>query len=410
MSGPIGPVFGDEVKRLRLERDWSQRHLATLVGMESGAFSRVENNHRTPSPQIVAALDTVLDTRGRLITLAAALFGSDVESVSAAAERSMAFAEEVGELPAGRLGVDSIAYELERIATSYVHAAPQPLFEALQRLRDQQWQMLRASPPGETRRDLVFLAGVTLVLLAMASGNLGEPTAAMQQALAADALAHKARHRGLLSWVAGSKALIAEWGGNPVAALNFAHEAAMTSPAGEQRARVAALEARCAARLGKVDDAREALGRALRAGETACGADEIGAFGGVLRFPPAKLAYYAGSTCQLIGDFARAEHHAMEAITAYGAGPAHEYSYGDDAIARTDVAIARLARGEFEGAGDILVPVLALPAGQRIHPVLTGLDAVGTRLQRMRTASTPPAAALCEEIATFSAPNPQALP
>jgi hypothetical protein len=53
--------------------------------------------------------------------------------------------------------------------------------------------------------------------------------------------------------------------------------------------------------------------------------------------------YYAGSTLTLIGDHDEAERSAMQAITIYERGPVQERSYGDEALARADVAIARIA-------------------------------------------------------------------
>ncbi|NNH69059.1 helix-turn-helix transcriptional regulator [Nocardia uniformis] len=405
-----GPSFGDEVRDLRSQRGWSQRQLAKRIGARnSGALCRVEKGERNPTPELADALDVALDAGGRLIALAAATHESDIETVGPAAQRSMEFAEWASGLPTGSLGVESVIYELGRIAISYVHDKPQPLFEDLQRLRDRQWQLLRARPAAGVRRELLFTAGVTVVLLAQVTGNLGDPRAAMQQALAAKALAAKAGHPGLQSWVSGTQALIAEWGGNPVAAYDFACQASALAPAGEQLTRVAALQARCAARLGRADDARAAITRALHAGEWVGGPDEVGAFGGVLRFPTAKLAYYAGSTYRLIGDGGLAERYGLEAITSYTAGPAHEYSYGDAAIARTDVAIARVHRGEFEGAGDVLVPVLDLPVGQRISPVCVGLRAVERSLQSVQSGRASSAAQLSKEIARFTT-TPTALP
>lgn len=404
-----GPSFGDDVRSLRTQLGLSQRQLAKKIGFNSGALCRVENGERKPTSEIADALDAALGAGGRLIALAAAEHETDTETVGTSAQRSMAFAEWATDLPTGSLGVESVVYELQRIATSYVHDKPQPLFEDLQRLRDRQWQLLRARPPAGIQRELLFTAGVTVVLLAQVTGNLGDPRAAMHQALAAKALATKIGHSGLQSWVSGTQALIAEWGGNPVAAYDFACTATATAPVGEQLTRVAALQARCAARLGRAEDARAAVTRALHAGEREGGLDEVGAFGGVLRFPPAKLAYYAGSTYRLIGDGALAERYALEAITTYVAGPPHEYSYGDAAIARTDVAIARIKRGEFEGAGEVLVPVLDLPIGQRISPVCVGLRAVEGCLQAVHSGRTSSATQLSKEIAQFTT-TPTALP
>jgi hypothetical protein len=239
------------------------------------------------------------------------------------------------------------------------------------------------------------------------SANLGSPLAAMQHALAAEKLARHADHTGLLAWVAGTKALIAEWSGSPARAIEFARQGTILRPTGEQLVRLAALEARCAARLGVAPAARAAIQRATTAAEQCGEPDDVTAFGGVLRFPFAKASYYAGSTYRLIGDYPEAERWAGDAIDAYAAGPSNERSYGDEALARVDIAIARIEQHAVEGASEVLAPVLALPPGQRIHPVIEGMRQVDSHLAATHLRS-PIVAALREQIAAFRTFEPPA--
>ncbi len=394
-------AFGGELRRLRLQQDRSLRSLAKSIRYDAGALSRIENGLRRPPLKIAQDLDAELDAGGSLMSLASECGAFAPDGISAAAARSLAFADWATDAGADQLSVDSLHYEIARIASSYVHAPPQPLFNDLQLLRDQVWQLLRRGPSPARARELMFLGGAAIVLLAQVTDNLGNSVAAMQHALAAERLAERAQHTALLAWADGAKALIAEWSGNPAKAIEFAQQGALVAPPGEQRVRLAALEARCAARLGRAEQVRAAVTRALAAGEQAGDVDDITEFGGVLRFSMTKASYYIGSAFRLIGDYDEAERWANRAITAYQTGPSHERSYGDEALARVDVAIARIAHGSIDGAGEVLNPVLALPPGQRIHPVLEGLRQVDTHLQGQSGTGR----RLRDEISSFRTPE-----
>ncbi|MBF6176687.1 helix-turn-helix domain-containing protein [Nocardia blacklockiae] len=401
-------AFGSELRRLRLQRNLTLRGLAKSIRYDVGALSRIENGIRKPPSQIVQALDTELDAAGSLIRLATGGGATAADEISAAAADSLAFADWATDDRSGRLSVESLNYEIARIATSYVHSPPRPLLDDLQALRDQVWQLLRAGPAPTQARELMFLGGVAVALLAQLTGNLGRPMAAMQHAMAAERLAQQAEHTGLLAWLAGTKALIAEWSGNPSRALEFAQRGTAVAPAGEQRVRLAALEARCAARLGRVEEARAAVARAVAAAQQPADRDDVTGFGGVLRFPAAKASYYAGSTFRLIGDYQQAERWATDAIAAYAAGPSDERSYGDEALARADIAIASIARQAVDDAAEILAPVLQLPPGQRIHPVIEGMKQVGQHLGAAACPQSPAVASLREALASFPLCEPPA--
>jgi len=167
--------------------------------------------------------------------------------------------------------------------------------------------------------------------------------------------------------------------------------------AGEQQVRLAAIEARCAARIGRADAAHAAITRSIQAAEAAAH-DELTMLGGALRFPPSEMAYYLGSTHRLLGEHEHAQRWALEAISAYETGPATERSYGDEALARADVAIGRIHSGELDGAKEILTPVLRLPSEQRIQPIADGLRAVDTALSNTHYANDPTTVELSEEI------------
>ena len=66
-----------------------------------------------------------------------------------------------------------------------------------------------------------------------------------------------------------------------------------------------------------------------------------------------------------------AERYCIQAVEAYRDTASQDWDFGCQACSHADLAIARLWRGEREGAAEALAPVLELPVGtcQRRHPV-----------------------------------------
>ncbi|MGV9836494.1 helix-turn-helix domain-containing protein [Nocardia niigatensis] len=325
------------------------------------------------------------------------------QKLSNCAAESVAFAEWVAATDSGQLQVESLTTQLSSIARRFIHAPPGPLLLDLQELRNRVESHLRAGPALRRTRELVFLGGVAVELLAQITDNVGDSISALQHAMAAEVLACKAGHDGLQAWAIGTKALIAEWHNDAAAAWMWTGEAAESAPPGEPRVRLAALQARSAARLGRIHDARDAIHAAVKAADSTGTADELVLFGGSLRFPTTKLAYYIGSSYGLIQDYPQAERWALEAITGYESGAADERSYGDEAIARTDVAVARIARGAIDGAAEILRPVFKLQPEQRIYPICDALTQVDTMMRTNHCAGSAPAKALSQDIEIFTA-------
>ncbi|PPJ04109.1 hypothetical protein C5E51_26285 [Nocardia nova] len=327
------------------------------------------------------------------------------------AQASLDFAKWATDTSADQLSIDTLYFDLARIAATYVHQPLGPLLTDLVDQRNRAWRLLSDRPRPQQARDLLMLGGVAVTMLAHITDDLGDPFAAMQHALAAERLAQQADHPALKAWIAGTQALITEWSGQPSRAMMFVQRVSGDVPTGHQRVRLAALEARAAARAGKADDARDALQRTqVAVDDAAVVDDDLEEIGGILTFPPAKAMYYAASTLTLMGDYEKAEQVALQAISAYESGSAEQRSYGDEALARSDVAIARIALHDLEGAVDALTPVLELPAPQRIQSIRDGLTQVEMHLVASRHATASIAQRLREEIAAFTPSPLHALP
>lgn len=123
----------------------------------------------------------------------------------------------------------------------------------------------------------------------------------------------------------------------------------------------------------------------------------------MLSFPLPKQHYYAGTTYVLLGEADHAQRHALDAIGMYESGPATARSYGDESLARLDIAAARVALGDLEGAQEAITPVLALPAEQCIRQLGISLARVRSALAAPQFARATLARSLTVELDEFRA-------
>ncbi|MFF9667054.1 hypothetical protein ACF1FY_33845, partial [Streptomyces althioticus] len=83
---------------------------------------------------------------------------------------------------------------------------------------------------------------------------------------------------------------------------------------------------------------------------------------------------------QLGEDPALGESQSEAAVTAYRDASEDEWAFGDEAGAQTDLALARIARGEVEGAAEAVRPVLDLPIEQRNFGIVSSAQRVHAAL------------------------------
>ncbi|MFF4605271.1 helix-turn-helix domain-containing protein [Streptomyces sp. NPDC001339] len=375
-----------------------QDDLARRTGLSQGYLSQLESGARrlTRLDKTQAFLDA-LNVPGELRpgALGSSTAGDkpelepcsddtdEMRSLAAgAAQSSRAFAEFISPSNVSTDELEQFGFTLARIATDYVHAPLLPLFTDLIAVRDELFDRLEGRQRPQQSRELFMLAGTACLLLAHASQNLGEPTSAMTQIRTARLCAEQADHTGLRAWIAGTTALLAEWSPQSRMALKLTERAAQLAPAGESRIRIAAIEARVAARIGDRELSLAALDRMRRAREETPLHDEVEQFGGLLTFPLAKQDYYLGGTYTLLGRHEEARQHATAAITAYRSGPMEERSYGDEALAHIDLITTGILQGDPDGATTALQHVLNLPPQMRIRQLGSAMDRLGGLMRR----------------------------
>jgi transcriptional regulator with XRE-family HTH domain len=430
---------GSDLRDARCRAGIGLSKVASAAGRSTGHLSRIESGERPVSPAIVSAYERALGTtlpdrqavtasQGSPLgsatggpgpsgqraasmgvsperTVRPAMFppagGAAHEEV--AAEESVAFARRARMRAMDPEILDRAEEEIRRIAWEYLHAPRQREHHAeLVLLRDRvfRWIEDESHRPDQARR-LYALAGMSCGLLAQATHELGFRRAGMSHAHAATVCAELAGHSSLTVWVRATQAAIAEYSGLPRETVRYARAGRRHVTRGTASVRLLSLAANGHARLGDVAATEEALTAARAAREAATDTDSLDDVGGVFTVSPAKQHAYAASAYALLGNGARAEQEATQALTLYQAAPAIRRQPVNEGYAHIDVALARLLGGDLDGAGEALAPVFALPRAARVDLFAEKLHRVQTHLTTLAYRDAAATGPLTDQIQDF---------
>jgi hypothetical protein len=338
--------------------------------------------------------------------------GTIEREVAMAATESARFGQFIEQTNVGPHTLEQFRADTVRIISTYPNRPVYPMFVELRELRDRAFELLEGRQHPAQSRDLHAVAGVVCGVLANASFDLGWLPAAETQARTAFLCAELADSNALRAWIRGTQSLIAYWDDRSRDAVELAEDGWRYVPEnGTARVRLAAIAARAYGRMRDEGATEDALRRAERAREQVQGADDPG---GMLAFPSAKQSMYAATARLWLGDpdnLARAERLAVDAVEAYLAEPPEERRLGELSLARLDLAVARLAQENLEGAAEQIPEVLAVARRRRTDSVVRRLRQLAAALQRPRFSSAALALDLRDEITTFcEIPQAPALP
>lgn len=125
---------------------------------------------------------------------------------------------------------------------------------------------------------------------------------------------------------------------------------------------------------------------AIRAAEAAwehVEPDEVDDLGGICTFSQPRTLYYAADALAwLPGEADNAVDFSTRAVDAYSDPTDPAWAFGDQAGSHSDLAIARVAARDLEGANEALAPVLDLPPEQRINGIVHSVQRVHQALTR----------------------------
>lgn len=333
--------------------------------------------------------------------------------IAMSADRARDFLSRAEASNVGAETIDQLTDDVRRLVTEYQRQPLELLLADMVEVQDRAFSLLEGRQRPSQARDLYFLASIASGMMAKSSHDVGAAHDAMTQARAAYACADNCGHDGLRAWIRGLQALIAYWSGRMHESVRYAQQGADVAARSRGTAAIwlASSEARSLAALGRMDDSRDALNRATQARELVR-PDEVDELGGLCTFNRPRQLYY-GADAMAWGGLAEANHTerlAADAIDAYEHAPAIDRSFGDESGTRCAMAIARVLRGEAEGAAEVLAPVLELPPSQRIRGIVVSVENVRATLRDIEPTTRGHAAdQLDEQIEAFST-NRLALP
>ncbi|MFJ9619093.1 DNA-binding protein [Streptomyces noursei] len=298
--------------------------------------------------------------------------------------------------------IDQLRDDVVSLARKYTTTAAFDAFRKARELREQaEHERDRTQVPAQ-QQELLITAGQACALLATAAFDLGSLDGATRLSRSAALYGETARFNPLRAFAGGTLAYIAYFSGQPLRAAQLARQAQTFAGLGDvARRRLASIEARAYGHLGDIAATQRALDHAQRVEADATDAlhDEVG---GEFGFDDARLAMSNGTTCLLLGDGPQAEAAAHRALELIAAKPAAERSQTITGRAAADLSMARLLRGDLDGANAALEPVWAVPRGQRVTGLRTRMSHVRETLTGERFRTVRLAQELGERIEDFS--------
>lgn len=427
-------------RRIVGERHWSYEAFVTQFELAARAIAERDSDPRissltvseksfrrwmsgelkgTPKPDVCRVLEFMFERKIE------ALFGTTPQSVAGAGSDPFLGAERLITMAARRalrftalaqgsdVSPDAIATlqdETLRIALAYPVSPLHSFLDDLVNLQDVAFQLLEGKYKTSQARDLHLLAAMSSGMLAKAAHDLTDPAAALTHARAAYLCAEQAGHDGLKGWVRAVMSLASYFAGRPGEAVRYAQAgASLPGATGGVTAWLPSLEARAHAAQGNAEATRAAITRAHQAREDIA-TSELDDFGDLFAFGLVKQNYYlAEAVVQLAPGTEEAARCADDAVAGYLALPDEETDWSSLAGARAHQALARAARGHFDGAQEALDPVLELAPAQRINGIRVSVQRVYNSLPSSGE-TLQIAAGLRLEIEEFSRTRLPALP
>jgi hypothetical protein len=305
--------------------------------------------------------------------------------ISMSADRARNFLARAEETNLGPETIDQLTDDVRRLAVASQQQPFPLLLSDLVETQDRAFNLLEGRQKPEQTRDLYLLAGIVSGFLAKATHDVGASHDALTQARAAYACADNAGHDGLRAWIRGLQTLITYWAGRFDDSVRYARLGADAAQRSRGTAGVwlVSSEARSLAALNRIGEARAALTKATEAREHVQ-PDELDQLGSICTFSRPTQLYYAADAMAWgsATEAAEAEQLATEAIDALSSAPvADRGGYGNEEGAQCDLAVARLLRGELEGAAEAVTPVLELPRERRQQGIVRSVERVRDTLR-----------------------------
>lgn len=309
------------------------------------------------------------------------------------------------------ISIEQVHEDIASIARRYPSAQPLESFVAARLARDRALAMLdRTSRPAQ-ESELYLAVGRSCGVLASASFDLGHTDAASEQARSAFIYGRMIGDTSLCAWALGFRALISNWSGRPLVALDLIGKGlALSTEAGTATARLHAIAARAHSLLGNSTATDEAAGHAMAASSDGATIDDLhDRVGGEFSFDAARVARCLGTAYLQLALAEPARAQAQRVLDLYAAGANANRIPKIETEARIDLCHAHILAGSLDAAEADLAPVFAITPGRRVHGVTGRLLDVRRALTAAPHASSPVARDLGARIEAFAAESAHAL-
>lgn len=284
--------------------------------------------------------------------------------LATAAEESTAHLAQVESLALGPVTLEQAGDDVIRLARTFPTLPPAQVLRQCARLRRRIAELLPQTTRPSQHRDLYLMLGELCGLLAVASFDLGDTTAATAHARAAWGYGELIEHDALRAWARGTQALLAYWEGRPSAAVRLARSGRGYVRAGTALVRVCHIEARAHAYQRDHDRARQALYDAYKAADAGGHDDLHDSVGGEFGFGPARQARCESSVHVRLGD-------GVEAVAAAGRALEEHLASGGRGgkllpQIHADLAAGHLLRNAPDAAAEHVAAALSVPVPHRV--------------------------------------------
>jgi hypothetical protein len=332
------------------------------------------------------------------------LGGSWIErEVRMGAHEGSDHAEQAERRDIGDTTLEQLRADVVRLSRDYMTGEPFALFMEMRRVRSRMYEALDRRLWPRDQAELYFLLGCLNSLMASAANALGYPQSAEELVRAGWAYASVIDHHPLMAYLRLDFANIAYWAGRPRQCRDLAQGGLRYLADGPTAAMLHLKHGRASARLGDAEAARQALADA----EEIAGhewRDDLTEIGGDFDLSRASGHYLAGSALiEIPGaeDSAAAELESATSLYAAGPRPGEVFGYTMEALARIELATARLRARQLDGAVAAMAPVLALPSAKRIASLSQRMGRVRAELARPHYQGSAQARDLDEQVEEF---------
>lgn len=250
--------------------------------------------------------------------------------------------------------------------------------------------------PSQTR-ELYLIAAQVCGLLAWMSGDMSFYRAADAHAWTGWVCAEHADHDGTRTWIRATQSKLAYWDGRFIESAELAEDGLRYPCPDSGQVMAGLFHARALARLGRDEDAADALAQA-RDGLERAGDDEVGGLWSVV---PARFHSLASNVQAWRRDSGQVLAETRLALEQFEAASPREHNYGAEIHTRIDQAQAHLLLGDLDGADTALRPVLSLAPENRYEPITQHLGQVQQALSQPDFRNTALAQQVQEEIETY---------